>query len=201
MSTQKKTYQALIEMCQIAEIKCNARDAHANLGFICAIAAAPEALELQEWFPLLWQADKAFTFSNAAIANRFAAATLAFYDACLLNYQSSKSLHLPSDLWLAGSQQVTEQGRAFASGYLRAFEYTESLWLSLNLATGSEPEQLLQTTMLLLSKMATVESHTTQPTQLQALFSQLPDMQEIVTSLPLLLTAVGHFSTSEALNG
>ena len=190
MNRSIKAYQALVTLCQNPEIKDNAREVNEMLGFISAIAASPEPLDLQQWFPYLWTQGEPL-FSHEALAVDFAGAALQFYEACLVNYQQAKPLLLATELWLDEYQEVTEQGIAFASGYLSGFHNTEESWQTLNLTPGSEPEQLLQTSMLLLSKMATPNSN---DPQMQALFVQLPGMQEIVSSLPLLLSALGHFS-------
>lgn len=192
MNRSIKPYQALVELCQNPEIKNNTREVNEMLGFICVMAASPEPLELQDWFPYLWKQESEPSFSSETLAVDFGSAVLQFYENCLLNYQQVKPLILPGECWLNEYQQVTEQGIAFASGYLSGFHLTEESWQTLNLAPGSEPEQLLQTSMLLLSKMATPDSN---DPQMQALFVQLPGMQEIISSLPSLLSALGHFST------
>ena len=184
-------YQALVELCLNSEIKDSAREVNEMLGFICVMAASPEPLELQEWFPFLWKQESEPSFSSETLAVDFAQAVLQFYENCLLNYQQAKPLILPTEMWLNEYGEVTEQGSAFASGYLSGFHSSEESWQTLNLVPGSEPEQLLQTSMLLLSKMATPNSN---DPQMQALFMQLPSMQEIITSLPQLLGVLGHFS-------
>ncbi len=189
-----KPYLALVELCQNPEIKNNAREAHEMLGVICAMAASPEPLELQQWFPCLWANGKEPSFSDEALAVDFASAVLQFYEHCLLHYRQGKALLLPEQCWLNQEQQVTEQGRAFAAGYLSGFHYNEVNWQALNWPPGSEPEQLLQTSMLLLSKMANPESH---DPQMQALFAQLPDMPEIIASLAQLLAVLGNVSLRE----
>lgn len=191
MDMQIKTYQALAELWQTPEIKNNAREINEMLGFISVIAASPEPLELQDWFPYLWSQGLSPSFSNEELAQAFAAAVLQFYQSCIENYQQATPLVLPTEDWLNEYQEVTDQGIAFASGYLAGFHSIEDNWQRLNLAAGSAPEQLLQTTMLLLSKMAT--PNTTDP-QMQALFVQLPDMPEIINSLSSLLSALGNTS-------
>ena len=191
MNRAIKPYQALVELSQNPEIKNSAREVNEILGFICVMAASPEPLELQEWFSYLWLPGEDPSFSSETLAVDFAQAVLQFYDNCVLNYQQAKPLILPEECWLNDDQQVTEQGIAFASGYLSGFHHSEESWQKLNLIAGSEPEQLLQTSMLLLSKMANPDSH---DPQMQALFVQLPGMQEIVRSLPQLLSVLGHFS-------
>ena len=191
MKTKIHAYQALTELWQTPEIKNNAREINEMLGFISVIAASPEPLELQDWFPYLWAQGLSPTFSNEALAQAFAAAVLQYYESCIVNYQQATPLGLPAMQWLDEYQEVTDQGIAFASGYLAGFHSIEHCWQRLNLAAGSASEQLLQTTMLLLSKMAT--PNTSDP-QMQALFVQLPDMPEIIHSLPSLLSALGNAS-------
>jgi yecA family protein len=190
MNQAIQAYQALVELCQNREIKDNAREVNELLGIISAMAASPEPLELQQWFPCLWMQAEEPSFSCESLAVDFAQAVLQFYQHCLLNYQQAKPLSLPTSLWLK-EQQITAQGSAFASGYLSGFQYNEQSWQALNLPPESEQGQLLQTTILLLSKMANPNSS---DPQMQALFMQLPDMQEIVNSLPQLLSVLGHFS-------
>lgn len=186
-----KPYQAIFELGRLSEIKNDAREINEMLGFLCIIAASPEPLDMQDWFPYLWKQGKAPSFNSETLAVDFASAVLHFYENCLLNYQQSKPLILPIELWLNAQQEITEQGIAFACGFLAGFQHSEANWQNLNLLPGSESGQLLQTTILLLSKMAMPNSD--EP-QMQALFAQLPDMQEIVTALPQLLSALGKVS-------
>ncbi|MFT6986945.1 MAG: yecA family protein [Psychromonas sp.] len=196
MTIQNKAYQPLVELCEIPEINKNGRDIDKMLGIICAISASPQSLDLADWFPLLWLQDGP-SFSNENIARDFAAAVLQFYENCLANYQQSTPLSLPTELWLNEKNEVTAQGIAFASGYLSGFHSIEALWQELNLAPESESGQLLQTTMLLLSKMATANN---KDPQMQPLFVQLPDMNEIISTLPSLLSVLGNFSVSVSNN-
>ncbi len=189
-----KAYQMLINVCEIPEIKKNARECSEILGFITSIAAAPMQIEIEQWMPFLWAENAAPSFSDQQTAVDFATSTLQFYEHCLSSYQQSLPLSLPTDQWLDEDLQVTAQGRVFAAGYLSAFHSIEALWQSLDLPPGSEAEQLLQTSMLLLSKLASPDSG---DAQMQFLFSQLPDMPEIVASLPALLSRLGHFSTQD----
>jgi|GEM_PF-3246433 len=198
MTTAIKPYQALLELYRIPEIKEHARPFNEALGFICAISASPETLDLGDWFPLLSMQKKvsmqeALSFSNEELARDFAAAVLHFYEHCLASYQQSAPLFLPAELWLNEGNEATAQGSEFASGYLSGFHHIEASWQGLNLAAESEPGQLLQTTALLLSKMAAGNN---EDPQMQALFIQLPAMVKIINILPSLLSALGNFSVA-----
>lgn len=187
-------YQALIELCEIPEIKNNAKDSHQILGFICAISSTPVQLDVQDWLPGLWKDGQAPSFSNERLAIEFASASMQFYDACLSSYQQSTALILPTQQWLNESLQITEQGRSFAFGYLSGFQSVEEIWQNILLDPEGAFEQVVQTTTLLLSKMA---SPAGDDPKMLAVFNQLPEMNEIISSLPLLLSTLGHFSVQE----
>ncbi|MCG6200006.1 UPF0149 family protein [Psychromonas antarctica] len=185
-------YQALNELFCIPEIKTNGRAFDEMLGIVCAIATSPTCIDLADWFPLLWDQEMPPSFSNENLAADFAAAVLQFYDDCLMSYQQSTPLSLPTERWLNESLQVTDAGRSFACGYLLGLTRIEASWQNHSLQLKSDP--LLQTTQLLLSKMTTVKSN---DPQMQSLFMELPDMQEIINALPRLLSALGSLCLSK----
>ncbi|WP_354624923.1 UPF0149 family protein [Psychromonas sp. MME2] len=192
MNSHQQLYPLLTALFEHQEIQENGRDLHEVIGFLYAITALPEEVELQLWLPMLWQQDKAFNFTSEALANEFATTILTAYQACLEQYQSQQPLALMMrDTWLDENKQITAAGMAFATGYLRAFQYAEEVWGQLSEESGAEFAQIVQTTMLLLSKMAHVK---TEDVAMRELFMQLPSMHEIVDSLPMLLTAMGRFS-------
>lgn len=194
MNKQSSPYQSLVTLCETAEINKNAKDADQILGFICAISAAPIQLELQDWLPGLWADGQTPSFSNEQLAVEFATAAMQFHDACLSSYQEPIALALPTQGWINESLQITEQGRHFAFGYLSGFQSVEDIWLNIGMAKEGALEQLLQTSTLLISKMANPAGD---DPQMLAVFDQLPEMDEIVASLPLLLSTLGHFSLQE----
>ncbi|MFT6925070.1 MAG: yecA family protein [Psychromonas sp.] len=191
MNKQSSPYQPLLALCEIAEIKKSALDADQMLGFICAISASPVQLELQDWLPGLWAEGQTPSFSNEQLAVEFATAAMQFYDACFTGYQQSAALVLPTQDWINESLQITAQGRHFACGYLSGFQHVEEIWQTIGMTEEGTLAQLLQTTTLLLSKMA---DNGDDQAQMLAVYNQLPEMDEIVSSLPLLLSTLGHFS-------
>ena len=192
MNSHQQAYQLLTALYNDVEIQENSRDLHEVVGFLYAITALPEEIELQVWLPMLWQQDKAFNFTDEVLANQFATTILTVYQDCLCQYQIQQPLvFVMCNAWLDENKQITAQGMAFATGYLRALQYTEEIWARLSLESGAEFEQIVQTTMLLLSKMANVNAD---DLAMRDLYQQLPSMQDIVDSLPMLLTAMGRFS-------
>lgn len=191
MNKQTSPYQALAALCEIAEIKKSALDVDQMLGFICAVSAAPTQLELQDWLPCLWAEGRTPSFSNEQLAVEFATAGMQFYDACLTSYQQSIALTLPTQRWINESLEITEQGRRFAFGYLSGFQSVEEIWQNIGMPKEGTLVQLLQTTTLLLSKITNPSGD---DPHMLTVFNQLPEMDEIVSSLPLLLSTLGHFS-------
>lgn len=184
-----KTCQAVIDLYEIHEIQESNRDVHESLGLITAVALSPQGVELQNWLPLLAKQGFDFTFSNRQLASDFSTVTLAFYEQCFSCYQSLTPLNLPSELWLDENLQISRQGALFAIGFLSGFQSIEVMCNTLALKSGSESEHILQTTMLLLSKMASLNSD---DPKMQILFGQLPSMVEIINAVPTLLSALGH---------
>ena len=184
-------YQSLIDVFLNDEVNNNVRDINEVLGFISAISASPESLELQSWLPHLWKLESDPTFSNEDLAANFANAAIRFYDHCILSYQENDPLILPSDMWLDTDFRFTEQGNKFAEGYLLGFEIIEPTWQKLTLKEGSEEANLLQTMTWLISKMASPFDN--EP-EVQALFDQLHSPQDIINLLPILLCGFGYMS-------
>jgi yecA family protein len=184
-------YVKIVALCKNTEINDNVKELHEILGFICAISCAPAPLELQEWLPQLWKKGVSPTFSQQQLAIDFATAVLQFHDDCLAHFQQATTLHLPTELWLDQSSQITDNGQYFAVGYLSGFHCIEDSWNNTEIEAGSDFEQVLQTTTLLLSKVANPDNNAP---EMQSLFSQLPDFNEIVTSLPMLISTLGFFS-------
>lgn len=198
MNTQQETYKELIDLYDIAEIKENAGNIHESLGFLYAITAVPQQLDLEIWLPMLWKEDRKFDFSHEKLASQFAKCWLGAHQQCLLDYQSRQPIVIPlSEQWIDEHLHITTNAKAFAIGYLRGFQLVEVLWAEMGFPDNSEAEQLLQTTLLLLSKLADVDS---QDPKMQALFTQLPNLQEIVKTIPALFTAMGPLSERDCFD-
>ena len=193
MTNSTNPFEPLMEIYQHEEVKKTIRSAHELVGFLCCIAASPKPLALDKWFPNLWKDGIDPSFADEMLAVDFATAALASYECCLFSYREFSHLFLPTNDWIDTDANPTEQASLFAAGYLSAFTLTESHWQNLNLTPDSNTDKLLQTTMLLLSKMA---SPNTIDPEMKALFDELPDMPDIIDILAQLLTTLGNVSVS-----
>lgn len=186
-----KNYQDLQKLYTLAEIQTQCVDIDFAYAFICAMASSE--LDLQQWMPMLFISDN-HHFSDEKIASEFGQTILVIYQQAMQCYQDEKSLPLQLE------QSASSTGQSwvnFANGYLQALMLIDNLQLT-QFQENSAIAQLQQTCLLLLDKLATIE---TDDLQKQALFEQLPSNNEIITLLPTLLTSYGHQCLSEQSNG
>lgn len=181
-------YKDLFDICNDQEIQNLIREKNEILGFITLISAAPIEMELQDWLPFL-ASDGSLSFSDERLATDFAHAVLEYYNFCTEQYKNERELSLPTEYWIDDYNEVTDQGISFATGYLSAFNTFEDIWQSQESNKELNIEDLIQTIMLLLSKMAT--PNVTDP-QMKELFSQMPDFKSILTLLPSILSKLGQ---------
>ena len=155
-----------------------------QLGFICSVQAVPELVDLQEWLPLLWQDGANISFDNEKQATEYAQTIFNIANNIQSLYQQSMPLQdLECEKWLDCDHNINAKGAQFAAGYLAAIELFNAQWSVID--DEVETQNLLQTVILLLSKLAPSKEI---DENLSAIFEQLPTPAEIVEILPLLLT-------------
>ncbi|WP_413699393.1 hypothetical protein ACLKMH_18255 [Psychromonas sp. KJ10-10] len=168
-----KDYQELQNLYAITEIKENCVDVDFAYAFISAMASSE--LDLYQWMPMLF-VNAEESLSSEEVATKLAQKVLAIYENC----QEKLSLQMPIYIPQEGIIQ-------FANGYLQALMLIDNVQ-ALRFVEGSAEENLQQTCLLLLDKLATPE---TNDAQKLAMFEQLPSSEEIVALLPSLLSHYG----------
>ncbi|RBW47876.1 hypothetical protein DS885_00795 [Psychromonas sp. B3M02] len=159
-----------------------------QIGFMCSVQALPELLDLDQWLSYLWQADAEMTFDNEQQATNYAQKVLALSNEIQASYQEAIPLNgLQCHDWLTPDKQLTEQAVQFASGFLAAIEVFSEQWESVE--GDSNSENILQTTILLLTKLAPVDAN---DPQFLAIVDQLPEYHEILAILPQLLSNLAY---------
>ncbi|MCP4326465.1 MAG: YecA family protein [Psychromonas sp.] len=186
-----KNYQDLQKLYVLPEIKKQCVDIDFAYAFICAMASSE--LELQQWMPMLFVKDDD-SFSDQQIATDFAQAVLAVYEQSIEYFQEDTPLPLMIE---ASVSTQNEAALNFANGYLQALMLIDNLQL-MQFPDDSPVTNLQQTCLLLLDKLATVD---TDDAQKLALFEQLPTHGEIITLLPVLLASYGHNCLLVKANG
>jgi len=157
--------------------------AYYQLGFICSVQAVPEIIDLEKWLVYLWR-DGVISFDNEQQATEYAQVVLKIVTEIDNLYEQARPLEQLNCMnWLSEQQLLNEEAILFASGFLSAVEVFNNEWL---LVEGDELVQnLLQTTVLLMTKL-TKDDNT--PTDLLDLFEQLPNIEEILKILPSLMS-------------
>lgn len=163
-----------------------------QLGFICSVQAIPEIVDLEQWLTYLWQEGADISFENELQAAEFANNVLKLVAELQRLYEQATPLNaLDCDSWIGRDQTLSNDARYFSAGFLAAIELFNAQWLMLE--DDPEAQNLLQTTILLLTKMA--PSETIDPALIEV-FEQLPDVAEIVKILPQLISNLAYSAAS-----
>ena len=161
--------------------------AYFQLGFICSVQAVPEIIDLEKWLTYLWR-DGVISFDNEKQATEYAQGVLTMLAEIDRLYEQATPLDQLECLeWLSEQQWLSKDAMLFASGFLAAIEIFNTEWMRME---GDESVQnLLQTTVLLLTKL-TIDENT--PAELLDLFEQLPEVEEILKILPSLMSNLAY---------
>ena len=166
----------------------NLQTPYYQLGFICSIQALPEMVELEQWLSYLWLEGVDISFDGEEQASEYAKKVLNLVAEIQQMYQQAIPLEgLNSQQWLTQENVLTDDAIAFASGFLVAIELFSDQWTSVEQDVNTQ--NILQTTILLLSKLAPAENIDKQHKELLA---QLPEPIEILRILPQLLSNLAY---------
>ena len=166
----------------------NLQTPYYQLGFICSVQALPEMVELEQWLSYLWLEGVDISFDGEEQASEYAKKVLNLVAEIQQMYQQAIPLEgLNSQQWLTQENALTDDAIAFASGFLVAIELFSDQWTSVEQDVNTQ--NILQTTILLLSKLAPAENIDKQHKELLA---QLPEPIEILRILPQLLSNLAY---------
>ena len=183
---QNNPFISFIDFNKNHPLADNLQPAYYQLGFICSVQAVPEMIDLESWLVYLWR-DNEISFDNETQATEYAQTVLNIISEVTGSYQQAIPLDQLNDLQWLNEQQLSEDAVMFASGFLAAVEVFNAEWL---LVEGEESIQhLLQTTVLLLTKLTKNEST---PAELLVIFEQLPEIEEILKTLPSLISHLAY---------
>lgn len=170
------------------EQSANLQTPYYQLGFICSVQALPEMVDLEQWLSYLWLDGVDISFDDEEQATEYAKKVLTLVSDIQKLYQQAIPLDdLNSQQWLTQENVLTDDAIAFASGFLVAIELFSAQWTSIE--QDANTQNILQTTILLLSKLAPAENIDAQH---KALLAQLPEPVEILRILPQLLSNLAY---------
>jgi len=165
-----------------------------QLGFICSVQALPEQVDLEQWLAYLWLDGVDISFDNEQQATEYAKNVLKLVSEIQNLYQHAMPLNdLNCNQWLSEQQILSNEASQFSAGFLAAIEHFNTQWAAVDEQPNTQ--NMLQTTILLLSKLAAAENI---DQQRLALFEQLPDPVEILQILPQLLSNLAYSAAQNA---
>lgn len=165
-----------------------------QLGLICSVQALPELVDLEQWLAYLWLDGVDISFDNEQQATEYAQKVLKLVSEIQYLYQHATPLNdLNCNQWLTEQQILSNNAIQFSSGFLTAIELFNTQWTAID--EQPKTQNILQTTILLLSKLAPAENV---DQQLLDLFEQLPEPVEILQILPQLLSNLAYSAAQNA---
>ena len=151
-------------------------------------------VDLEQWLSYLWLDGVDISFDDEEQATEYAKKVLTLVSDIQKLYQQAIPLDdLNSQQWLTQENVLTDDAIAFASGFLVAIELFSAQWTSIE--QDANTQNILQTTILLLSKLAPAENIDAQH---KALLAQLPEPVEILRILPQLLSNLAYTAAHSA---
>lgn len=170
------------------------QDPYYQLGFICSVQALPEQVDLEQWLAFLWLEGVDISFDNEQQATEYAKKVLKLVSEIQNLYQHATPLSgLNCNQWLSKQQILSNDAIQFSAGFLAAIELFNTQWAAID--DQPKTQNILQTTILLLSKLAPTENV---DQQLLDLFEQLPEPVEILQILPQLLSNLAYSAAQNA---
>jgi len=158
-----------------------------QLGFMCSVQAVPELIALEDWLFYLWR-DGDIRFDDETQAAEYAQHILSLTSTINELYEQAAPLtDLQCEQWLTLNEDGSTPANEFSAGFLAAIEVFNTQWLVVD--ADPNVQNLLQTSILLLSKLAPPEQV---DADTLALFEQLPAASEILTILPTLISQLAY---------
>ena len=184
---QKNYFMSFIDFNKNNPLVEHLQPAYYQLGFICSVQAVPELIDLEKWLVYLWR-DDVISFDNEKQATEYAQVVLTMLTEIDSLYEQAKPLdQLNCMNWLGEQNLLSENAILFASGFLAAIEIFNVEWLQVE--SDKSVQNLLQTTVLLITKLTKNENT---PPELLDLFKQLPEVEEILKILPSLMSNLAY---------
>ena len=165
-----------------------------QLGLICSVQALPELVDLEQWLAYLWVDGVDINFDNEEQATDYAQKVLNLVSEIKNLYQHAAPLNdLNCNQWLTEQKILSNDAIQFSAGFLAAIELFNTQWAAIDEQPNTQ--KILQTTILLLSKLAPAENVDQQRLDL---FEQLPEPVEILQILPQLLSNLAYSAAKNA---
>ena len=160
-----------------------------SLGFITAVASAPEKIPAKEWMPqLIKPGSPDITFEETSLVENLNKGFVSWWRECDTAFEHGSGLSLPFDLKLDGSGLPPIALVEFSTGYLDAYNWLSGSWDKLLPKDNSEAIRSLALLGVLLGRFINEETAAAQEPEI---FEQLPELESCIAITPKLICAVG----------
>lgn len=173
----------LTEILQQPELEGKLLNEAQIVGFVTAMAAAPNVLDPLEWMPFLWGGEEVAPFTDGAQLEQFA-------DHIISVWNSARPALLegtwqwPEGYTLDEEEIVAENTRAFTEGALQGWQLARDDWETL-MPEDSEDNALLGGVLLSLSML--YDPETSLATLKEHGVEGLEQFEEIYKAIPVML--------------
>ncbi|WED22778.1 UPF0149 family protein [Vibrio sp. JC009] len=173
----------LQELLQLPELEGKLLNEAQTIGFVTAMAAAPNVLNPSEWMPFLWGGDEVAPFADGEQLETFA-------DLVIQIWNNTRPALLegtwqwPEGCVLDDEDIVSEKARDFLEGVLQGYQLARDDWETL-MPEESEENALLGGVLLSLSML--YDPQTALETLKEQGFEGLEQFEEIYNAIPVML--------------
>ncbi|WP_196141032.1 UPF0149 family protein [Aliikangiella sp. G2MR2-5] len=160
-----------------------------SLGFITAVASAPEKVPAKEWMPQLCLNNEAgMDIEDSELAKTLSQGFVKWWHTCDLAFEHSHPLELPAALKLTAEGKPEIELVEFSTGYLDAYRWLSGSWQQLLPEENEQASRSVALLNIILAKFIDEEKIAREEPELAG---QLPNMQDCLSSMPKLISAVG----------
>ncbi len=169
-----------------------------SLGFITAVASAPEKIPAKEWMPqLVKPGSPDITFEEENLVKNLNQGFVSWWQECDLAFEHGTGLNLPCLLEANDAGKADQSLVDFATGYLDAYNWLSGSWDKLLPKDSPEAVRSLALLGVLLGRFINEQQVASQEPEI---FEQLPELEQCISLVPKLISAVGMLGKDIAQN-
>ena len=179
-----------LEACfKLPAIQSSFDGLYESLGLITAVASSPEKIEPAEWIEQIKiTPGPVAAFESDDQLRSFTKNLVAWWNYCTTFFDHGHQLELPEKIQLTATGKPNKALIAFATGYLKGYDWLSTTWQVLLPEKNSEAARSVMLLNIILARFINEKAVAKSEPEI---YSQLPDTAGCFKSLPSLLSAVG----------
>ncbi|MCW8879627.1 MAG: UPF0149 family protein [Kangiellaceae bacterium] len=190
--------QSLQSCFEDTQIQSTFGSLYHTLGFITAVASAPEKIPAKEWMPQLALNNSQFEFENKQHSQTLMQGFVSWWKRCDILFEHGAMFDLPKELTLKSDGKPSDSLVEFSTGYLDAYNWLSGSWQQLLPSENEEGVRSLAVLNVIFARFVDEEKVKINEPEF---FEQLPGMKDCLLTLPKLISAVGMLGKDIAHQG